>query len=492
VPPGSWGISAVYREDSELPHHKLVDTLLELHRTQCSCVLRLEHGAVKKQLFVSRGNIACAESNLPNEHLVQVLMELDLIARKDLQKISRLMKSGKTSEEAVALATGLDETSLAEAMREQAERILASFFAWSGYGMRLFDGNAGARRGCDLSLPMPNALVLAARRAVKDRTLPASCATLAGLIAADPAVGLRTSLPLSRAEAYAYSQVTSPTPVAQLLPLLPHGEAKPEESLQCLLLLGLLRMQTEAPDPTAAASLQEEILSAQVDDLLTHFEVANPYEILGVPPDARDEEIKAAYHEMARHYHPDRFEAKGTSPGFRARVERLFTYITGAYTTLGDPVVRANYDDTRLKQESQVEATLQSRAAAGADKDKMAEILFRSGRVSCKNKDFEKAVQQFRECVWLRSNTARYHHYLAVAQSEIPALRKEAEQHFLKAIELENMNPDTYLQLGKLYLKVNLPKRAEAQFCEALHWDSENAEARKLLDALAGKSPARL
>src|SRR5688572_8124480 len=65
--------------------------------------------------------------------------------------------------------------------------------------------------------------------------------------------------------------------------------------------------------------------------------MAEFYEILGVPRDATDDEIKRAYRKLAMTYHPDR------NNGSREAEDR-FKEITEAYDVLRDPNKRATYD----------------------------------------------------------------------------------------------------------------------------------------------------
>jgi hypothetical protein len=224
--------------------------------------------------------------------------------------------------------------------------ILASLFAWNGGDLRVFQGEGVSRRQCRLYLSLPLALVEAARRAARDHRVPAPFQPLVGVVFANPKPGARANLPLNSAEAFVYGQVNGRTPIEHLLPALPAGAERPEELIQRLLLLGLLKLETSAPEQgISAAQLPSAQVSGQMEDLLRQFEIANLYEILSVPPDASDDDIKGAYHERAKRYHPDLFESKGCGANRHALAEKLFTYITGAYTTLSNPAARANYDE---------------------------------------------------------------------------------------------------------------------------------------------------
>ncbi len=63
----------------------------------------------------------------------------------------------------------------------------------------------------------------------------------------------------------------------------------------------------------------------------------DPYEALGVKPDASAEEIKKAYRKLAKKYHPD------STGGDKAKEDR-FKEVSTAYDILGDPDKRAKYD----------------------------------------------------------------------------------------------------------------------------------------------------
>ena len=74
------------------------------------------------------------------------------------------------------------------------------------------------------------------------------------------------------------------------------------------------------------------------------FDASEPdyYATLGVRPEARTDEVRRAYHRLAKLWHPDRYMA--APPDLRARAERRMRALVAAYDTLGDPRKRRIYD----------------------------------------------------------------------------------------------------------------------------------------------------
>jgi DnaJ-class molecular chaperone len=68
------------------------------------------------------------------------------------------------------------------------------------------------------------------------------------------------------------------------------------------------------------------------------FLVENLYNILGVAPNASDEEIKKVYRSLAMRYHPDRNDAPGAEVRFKS--------ITKAYEILSDAAKRDEYNQS--------------------------------------------------------------------------------------------------------------------------------------------------
>ncbi len=63
------------------------------------------------------------------------------------------------------------------------------------------------------------------------------------------------------------------------------------------------------------------------------------YEVLGVPKNASDEEIKKAYRKLAMKYHPDRNQGDAAK-----EAEVKFKEAKEAYEMLSDPQKKAAYD----------------------------------------------------------------------------------------------------------------------------------------------------
>lgn len=135
---------------------------------------------------------------------------------------------------------------------------------------------------------------------------------------------------------------------------------------------------------------------------------------------------------------------------------------------------------------------------------------YTQGRTRYEQKDVNAAHHLFREACRLDPSQPHYHFYLAMtliilskarrehmhhegchvtcsiggALVSNPRMRYEAEQHLLKAAELDPANPQIPLRLGLLFKEAGLTKKAEHYFQETLLLDGKNKTAHFELEML--------
>jgi curved DNA-binding protein CbpA len=227
------------------------------------------------------------------------------------------------------------------------------------------------------------------------------------------------------------------------------------------------------------------------------------YEILGVPSNAGDREIKAAYHRLARVYHPDKVEP-GTDV---TAMEAEFTFISTAYNVLKDPEKRAAYDQQlEIKRQQGLNKTLaansrnsatdtsreMAKAGAGAsslDKSRasVARRAFVKGLQLFAAGDYGKSSEFFEIAVKNVDTEASYFSKLAQSLLRDQRSFSRAIEAAQKAIMLDPYNSDFRIILAEIYEAAGSTTMAIQTYDEILKWDPTNERAMFALHSLRPK-----
>lgn len=230
------------------------------------------------------------------------------------------------------------------------------------------------------------------------------------------------------------------------------------------------------------------------------------YEILGVPGNASEREIKAAYHRLARQYHPDKVN-EGTDP---VRMEQEFTQISMAYNVIKDPEKRSAYDQTlelKRQQEGSTGGGAKSpdstqsfvkpgRASAGSGTNKpsageveksrmaVARRAFLKGLQCMSAGDYAKAAEFFEVAVKNNDADAVCHSKLAQTLLRSHRSFSRATEAAKRAIELDPYNSEFRLILAEIYEAAGSTTMALQTYEEILRWDAGNTKAMTAVRSL--------
>jgi len=153
---------------------------------------------------------------------------------------------------------------------------------------------------------------------------------------------------LSPEEAFALSRIVGEPILGEALRATGFPMAKASDLLRGLRGKGLLRIG-DAPAPSADALPDDEPgvqLSpeerAEIREMASRLPGAKHWELLGIHRMASADEVKEAYFERSRRFHPDRFWGRELG-SYRRAIEAIFRQLKEAEATLSDPERRAAY-----------------------------------------------------------------------------------------------------------------------------------------------------
>lgn len=188
-----------------------------------------------------------------------------------------------------------------------------------------------------------------------------------------------------------FDRVGRAAQIFQLVAGAPHPEAKTIGLLLSLRAKGAIvparvqRAQSQGGSMPAAGMQEAVDLSEEKKREILDFEIAietkNHFELFGLKPTATATEVRDAFYELSRKFHPDRFFKRNIG-SFRARIEVAFRKLSQAHEVLTDDVKRAAYVKAHPELASAVQKAEPARPAAAPSADDRARAAERAARFS--------------------------------------------------------------------------------------------------------------
>jgi curved DNA-binding protein CbpA len=338
----------------QLGEKLVADLVREIAEKNLSGLLRLSRGKTIKAIFFESGAPRYAISNLANEQFDHKLIREELATPDQIEQAKE--RAGKPHRVASVLVEMgvLTDDAMRRLVRQQVMDIVLSLFEWS-QGDYAFDERIRAAHDVPLDITASDILLEGARHG-------ACLQQIARIIAPLEAVVVKTNAKVIRVDAgrlipiesYVLSRIESPVAVSEVGVLSGIADEDAHKAVCALLAAGFLKLQgdhkEEAEDHVRESDEVTDRLREEVARKLHFYSSADHYDILGVSRQATTADIKAAYYQLAKKFHPDRH--RNTEHGdLRAKLESLLSLITQAYDILSEPAQRASYDD-RLKRSS--------------------------------------------------------------------------------------------------------------------------------------------
>jgi len=176
----------------------------------------------------------------------------------------------------------------------------------------------------------------------------------------------------------------------------------------------------------------------------------NPFNVLEISPDASPEDIKAAYHRLAKRWHPDRFMGEE-----KAEAEARFRELAEAFSMLKDPARRLQLQQQLPKSPSSAAPEPElAQERSPEDWAAMARTAFDDGKV-----DQARALIHY--AIRLDGTKPMYHSLLASILEREGGDLRPAVKALETAVRLAPRDVDSHIRLAQHFQTLGLAARAQ-------------------------------
>lgn len=452
-----------------LRDYELADLLLGLKRLSRTGILKIVSGNIKKIIYIRDGNPVFASSNIEDERLGEYLLKRGRISIDAYNRSVDVLKKTGKRQGAILVELGyIKVEELPGIVRAQIEDMIENTFKLLEGEFEFVEGPLPSQEVVTLKLSVGNIIYGGIKKIDSLQYIRSRLPDLNTILKPfqDPYY-LFQDIPFDDNEKKILNLIDSRRTINDILK---ESSLKHLETLRIIyafLRTGMAEIKEE--EKKFEVSGMDEVLKNngidenfihEVQELYQRCEELDYYQLLKINRNASLDEIKRAYYQMVRKYHPDRYFLV-EHEHFKKMISRIFALINEAYDTLSDISKKTAYETGLRSREDNVDSALQ--------KFNDAMELYKKGR-------YEEACTLFGQAVYLSPQVAKYHFYYGLSLSQVNK-HKDAEQEILRAIQLSPDNDKYLVGLGNLYLKLGMKIRAKRTFERALSISPDNKEA---------------
>ncbi len=211
----------------------------------------------------------------------------------------------------------------------------------------------------------------------------------------------------------------------------------------------------------------------------------NPFEVLGIASGASPEDIKAAYHRLAKQWHPDRFSGPE-----KAQAEDRFRQLAEAFNMLKD--TRSETVAAPAPSPAPVAEPAVPPSASTQVKERTAAEWFHDAQEAFAHKDYDRSLGLAHYCIRMDEEKAPYLRLLAKSLDAKNGDQKAMVKAYESVLRMDPKDVETTIRLAEIFREVGMHARANTLWERAKSLDPQHkvfkAEARKTA-ALTKQAP---